>query len=57
MNVTKEDFFAGLARERVRRANARALEQRERETMYYEYLDDIMRQYNRRQIRRYKQGR
>ena len=57
MNVTKEDFFAGLARERVRRANARALEQRERETMYYEYRDDIMRQYNRRQIRRYKQGR
>jgi hypothetical protein len=57
MNVTKEDFVAGLARERVRRANARALEQRERETMYYEYLDDIMRQYNRRQIRRYKQGR
>lgn len=57
MNVTKEDFFAGLARERVRRIATRSREQRERETMYYEYLDDIMRQYNRRQIRRYKQGR
>jgi hypothetical protein len=57
MNVTKEDFIAGLARERVRRIATRAREQRERETMYYEYLDDIMRQYNRRQIRRYKQGR
>ena len=57
MNVTKEDFFAGLARERVRRANARAREQRERETMYLSYRGDLMNKYNRRRIRRYKQGR
>lgn len=57
MNVTKEDFVAGLAMERVRRIAARAREQRDRDLIYFGYRDELLDKYDRRRIRRYKQGR
>lgn len=57
MNVSKEEFMAGMARERERRERERRERRMENAIMLKEYFCDILTGHYMKKVRRYKNGR